>query len=148
MKAFVVDASVALKWILLEEHSELALVLLDGSFVLHVPNLVFAEFGNTLWKKSVRGELTPPQIDEAIALFQDVPLRAHRDRWLLKNATRITREKITRSTIVFTSRWPNPWKPQSSPPIGNSCRRSPIPHELCLLRTFYKPEFRLPERIR
>ena len=93
MKAFVVDASVALKWILLEEHSELALVLLDGSFELHVPNLVFAEFGNTLWKKSVRGELTPPQIDEAIALFQDVPLRVHRDRWLLKNATRIAREK-------------------------------------------------------
>lgn len=87
MKAFVVDASVALKWLLVEEHSETALVLLDGSFELHVPNLIFSEFGNTLWKKSIRGELNRDQVREAISLFQNLPLRVHRDRWLLERAT-------------------------------------------------------------
>ena len=74
MKAFVIDASVALKWLLVEEHSETALVLLDGSFELHVPNLIFSEFGNTLWKKSTRGELNRDQVREAISLFQNLPL--------------------------------------------------------------------------
>ncbi len=87
MKAFVVDASVALKWLLVEEHSETSLVLLDGSFELHVPNLVFSEFGNTMWKKRVRGELSQDQVREAISLFQSIPLRVHRDRWLLERAT-------------------------------------------------------------
>ena len=51
MKAFVVDASVALKWMLLEEHSELALVLLDGSFELHVDSPV-RSMGNIRWAGS------------------------------------------------------------------------------------------------
>lgn len=89
MKSFVVDASVALKWLLIEEHSDTALLLLDGSFDLHVPNLVFPEVGNTLWKKYARQELSRDQVREAITLFQNLPLRVHRDRWLLERATDI-----------------------------------------------------------
>ena len=48
MKLFVVDASVAVKWYVPEEHSEIALLLLDDNFSRIVPRLFFSEFGNIL----------------------------------------------------------------------------------------------------
>jgi predicted nucleic acid-binding protein len=47
----VVDASVAIKWYLPEIHSEDALRLIDEERELLVPDLVWSEVGNILWKK-------------------------------------------------------------------------------------------------
>ena len=58
MKLFVVDASVAVKWFVLEEHSDVSELLLDENFDLAVPRLFFSEFGNILWKKFTRHELS------------------------------------------------------------------------------------------
>lgn len=52
----IVDASVAFKWIFMEEGSEAAQALL-GRDNLKAPNLLLVELGNALWKKGMRGEL-------------------------------------------------------------------------------------------
>ena len=58
----VVDASVVIKWHVAEVHSDAALRLLgDDVPALHVPDLVFPEVGNILWKKVRRGDLTEEQ---------------------------------------------------------------------------------------
>jgi predicted nucleic acid-binding protein len=52
----VVDASVALKWLVEEEGSAEAEALLEQP--LAAPDLLAAEVGNVLWKKARRGELS------------------------------------------------------------------------------------------
>lgn len=54
----VVDASVAVKWYVQEEHSVNAERLLDGSFELNAPELICPEFGSIIWKKYRKGDLT------------------------------------------------------------------------------------------
>jgi predicted nucleic acid-binding protein len=57
VKKLVVDASVAAKWFLPEEHSEAALRLLQEGRELLVPDLIWAEVGNTLWKRRQKNEV-------------------------------------------------------------------------------------------
>ena len=55
----IVDANVVIKWHVAEVHSDAALRWLgDDVPALHVPDLVFPEVGNILWKKVRRGDLT------------------------------------------------------------------------------------------
>ncbi len=51
----VVDASVAVKWLLIEEGRPAAMALLAGSQPLVAPDLVLAEAANVLWKVARRG---------------------------------------------------------------------------------------------
>jgi predicted nucleic acid-binding protein len=60
----VVDASVALKWYVVEQESERAERLLHGSFRLHAPSLLKLELANAL-SENVRRQI----ITEAQALF-------------------------------------------------------------------------------
>jgi predicted nucleic acid-binding protein len=55
---FVVDASVAVKWFFSEVHEAAALRLVEGRHDLLVPDVFFAEFGNALWKRVTRSEIT------------------------------------------------------------------------------------------
>lgn len=57
MSAFVVDASVVVKWFVPEIHSDAARRLLTLQHEYFAPDLLFAETANTIWKK-IRGELT------------------------------------------------------------------------------------------
>ena len=51
-----------IKWHVAEVHTDAALRLLrDDAPVLHVPDLMFPEVGNILWKKIRRGDLTEEQ---------------------------------------------------------------------------------------
>ncbi len=47
----VVDASVAVKWFVPENHSDDAIRWLDARFRRHVPVLLLMEVGQTIWKK-------------------------------------------------------------------------------------------------
>jgi predicted nucleic acid-binding protein len=47
----VVDASVAVKWFVPENHSAEAVRLLDARFRRHIPVLLHTEVGQTIWKK-------------------------------------------------------------------------------------------------
>jgi predicted nucleic acid-binding protein len=51
----VVDASVAVKWFLVEPGDREALALLDGDEPLIAPELVVAEVVNAVWKRLVSG---------------------------------------------------------------------------------------------
>src|SRR5262245_27783673 len=71
---YVVDASVAVKWYVPEIYSVEAERLLDPAHDLHAPDLIIPEFGNILWKKSGRGELTAAQARKIIEAFIEVPM--------------------------------------------------------------------------
>jgi predicted nucleic acid-binding protein len=58
VKHFVVDASVAIKWYLREEHSAEADRLLDPQNELSAPDLLISEIGNILWKRVLRGDIS------------------------------------------------------------------------------------------
>jgi hypothetical protein len=62
MTSLVIDASVAIKWFLPEEHSISAIRLLEAGHELLAPDLIFAECGNVLWNKWLRQELQPEVI--------------------------------------------------------------------------------------
>ena len=52
---FVVDASVAVKWLVAEDQSDTADRLLDGSHELFAPRLMASEVGNALWREISSG---------------------------------------------------------------------------------------------
>ena len=71
----VVDANVAIKWLLPEEHSEAACSLLDRGLELRAPDLLWAESGNILWKKWRRKELTSEDVVELLPALRRFPIR-------------------------------------------------------------------------
>jgi predicted nucleic acid-binding protein len=76
----VVDASVAVKWVVDEPGSDHAVLLLDRLLV--APDLLCVECANILWKKVARRELTTDEADiaaEALegAEIEIVPMRPY-----------------------------------------------------------------------
>lgn len=73
MKRFVVDASVAVKWFVPEIHTEAAARILDGGHELLAPDLIVAEFGNTLWKKIRLREISIDEGRQIARGFRSIP---------------------------------------------------------------------------
>jgi predicted nucleic acid-binding protein len=71
----IVDASVAIKWVVPEEHSTAAYSLLREGSDLRSPDLLWAEAGNILWKKWRRKELTSQEAGEILTDLRQYPLR-------------------------------------------------------------------------
>jgi predicted nucleic acid-binding protein len=72
---FVVDASVAVKWFLPELHADAAQRLLDGGHALLVPDLLFAEAANLLWKRVRRQEITGEEAAATVQALGVLPLQ-------------------------------------------------------------------------
>lgn len=89
MTRVVVDASVALKWFVPEVLSDKSVALLDGSFELSAPDLLYPEFGNTLWKKVGRGELRIQEARAVLAGIRRVPIALAASSVLLEAALEI-----------------------------------------------------------
>ena len=66
----IVDASVAVKWLVDEADSQAAQRLLDSDEKLVAPDFVLIEVGNVLWKKAQRRQLGPEQ---AVAGIEALP---------------------------------------------------------------------------
>ena len=66
---WVVDASVAVKWVVPEALSDNADRLLASGEELVAPDLLPVEAANALWKKTTRKELAPREADQALALL-------------------------------------------------------------------------------
>ena len=89
MTRFVVDASVIAKWSFDEIHSEAASRLLTGPRELWVPDLVWSETGNIVWKKWRRNEITEEDGRTVLQSFKDLPLLIYPSRLLVDSAWEI-----------------------------------------------------------
>lgn len=89
MSALVVDASVAIKWIITEEDSALALRL-RHSYRIIAPQLIYAECTNILWKKVRRGEISTSIVSEFADLVADLDIDTASLRGLTALASRLS----------------------------------------------------------
>jgi predicted nucleic acid-binding protein len=74
MTGFVVDASVAIKWLVDEPLSAQAAKLLDDDLPLAAPELIYAEAANALWAIARRGRISAADVREALDMLADAPL--------------------------------------------------------------------------
>ena len=81
---WVVDASVAAKWLAPEADSALAEALLDDDLL--APDLLYAEVGNILWKKQMRGEMDAAAVPLAARWLLQAPLEVVDSASLLADA--------------------------------------------------------------
>jgi predicted nucleic acid-binding protein len=74
MNAVVTDASVAVKWVVAEEHSAQAAEILRCD-AIHAPAHWLAEATNALWAKVARGDLPPEEVVIRAAALRQAPVR-------------------------------------------------------------------------
>ena len=81
MSSFIVDASVAIKWLVDEPGADAAALLLDHP--LAAPDLIGPECANVLWKKVMRAELSAPEAEAMGAALEkaDIVLHPTRRHW-------------------------------------------------------------------
>ena len=84
---WVVDASVAAKWLAPEPESPLADALLDDDLI--APDLLYAEVANILWKKQTRGEIEAATVTAAARWLLQLPLQIHAGASLFAEAVRL-----------------------------------------------------------
>jgi predicted nucleic acid-binding protein len=68
----VVDASVALKWVLAEPGQAAAEALLDEDLI--APSLWLLEAANALWRRNLRGELGVDEAEERLSELFNAPV--------------------------------------------------------------------------
>ena len=73
MSRIVVDASVAAKWVLREQHAAMARQVLATKELL-APHLLWAEVGNILWKHQRRRQSSTEEVRRMLAEFQRLPV--------------------------------------------------------------------------
>lgn len=86
MSHIVVDASVAIKWLVDEDGTDDALIILERA-KLSAPDLLVAECANILWKKVRRGELSEDEASIAARLLEQTDVEILPTRHLLSSAT-------------------------------------------------------------
>ena len=96
MSRFVVDASVAVKWLVPEIHAEAAGRVLRSRHELLAPDLIWAEVGNILLKKFRCGELAGETARDLLQDFQRAPLQIAASQTLMPAAWNIA-ERYDRS---------------------------------------------------
>ena len=84
--AFIVDASVVVKWVLAEADSAAAIAL--GQYRLLAPDLLDIECASVLWKAARRGELLPAEAEERLALIAEAAIERLPNPVLLPGAMR------------------------------------------------------------
>ena len=82
----IIDASVLIKFFVPEVLSSKAEQLLarveEGSVKLFAPDLIYAEAGNTLWKKHRLKELAQSEVGKIIDLIISIPLKVEPSKTL------------------------------------------------------------------
>ena len=81
---WVVDASVAAKWLAPEAESAQAEALLDSELI--APDLIFPEVTNILWKKHARGEMDAATANAAARWLTQVPFQVVESITLVSDA--------------------------------------------------------------
>ncbi|HEY3197873.1 MAG TPA: type II toxin-antitoxin system VapC family toxin [Nitrospirales bacterium] len=83
MIRLVVDASVAVKWLVPESHAEAAGRILTSNYELLAPDLIWAEVGNVIWKKWRRREVSGEVAGDLLRDFHRYPLQTFASRALM-----------------------------------------------------------------
>lgn len=91
---WVVDASIALKWVIPEVLSDRADRVRDGENDILAPDLLLVEVANALWKKTTAGEVTPRDADEAFDLVTRSGIHLHSTVPLLPRAMQMARRLV------------------------------------------------------
>lgn len=86
--ALVVDASVAVKWLVVEEDSADARHLLDDE-ELHAPRLLVSEVANAVWRKVRLDQVDRGAAGQLLATMSDMPVRWHADETICADAIRL-----------------------------------------------------------
>jgi predicted nucleic acid-binding protein len=89
MTLLVVDASVVVKWFFPEPSADAARALLDTPTRFAAPDLVFAEVGNTIWKRVRARELDPQSARRMVSDVAKIAIDPVPSRALLKDAAAI-----------------------------------------------------------
>lgn len=84
----VVDASVAIKWVVPETDADLAVAIRHNRMA--APDLLMAECANILWKKFTRSEISSEFVDTAAAILQRADVELVPMRSLLQAAAKLS----------------------------------------------------------
>ena len=87
--SLVVDASVAVKWLVAEEESDAAHRLVASDEDLHAPRLLASEVANAVWRKARLGEVERSRAGALIAMVPAMPVRWHMDEEVCADAIRL-----------------------------------------------------------
>lgn len=99
MRQAVVDASVAAKWVVEEEYSAKAALLLEFD-ALHAPDHWLAEAINVLWSKVFCGDLTAAHAADRMTLLMRAPIVGTRIASLMPRAFTIS---AARTVTIYDS---------------------------------------------
>ena len=88
MTLLVIDASIAVKWVIEEEGTPEALTIRSRAKLI-APDLLIAECANILWKKVARRELLREEALVAASLLEKADIELYPMRSLLASATRL-----------------------------------------------------------
>jgi predicted nucleic acid-binding protein len=87
----VVDASIAVKWFVTEEHSDLAVEVLRNNELI-APDLLWPEIGNIIWKKVNCSELIEKDAASILELFLKAPVTRYSSAGMIPIALEIALE--------------------------------------------------------
>jgi predicted nucleic acid-binding protein len=90
-EALVIDASVAVKWLIEEDGTPEALALRRRAKLI-APDILAAECANIFWKKVQRGELSQEEALLAARLLQAAEIELMPTRFLMEAAMRVAIE--------------------------------------------------------
>ncbi|MCY7347334.1 MAG: type II toxin-antitoxin system VapC family toxin [Pyrinomonadaceae bacterium] len=76
MKNLVVDSGITVKWFVEESDSNIAQLIYDeyesGNLSLLAPDLIYAEYGNIIWKKQIFQGISATEAEFACKKFQNI----------------------------------------------------------------------------
>ena len=93
--SWVVDAGVAMKWLVSEDHSDIADRVLASSDELHAPRLMASEIANAISRKARLGEIGRELAAVLAASVSNLPVLWHRDEELCANTYSLAMELNT-----------------------------------------------------
>ncbi|MYF08763.1 MAG: type II toxin-antitoxin system VapC family toxin [Rhodospirillaceae bacterium] len=85
----VVDASVAVKWLIAEDDSVAARKLAADGEELHAPRLMASEIANAVWRRARLGEIGRSEASAMIASVPGMPVRWSADETVCADAVRL-----------------------------------------------------------
>ncbi len=86
---FVVDASVAVKWLVVEEDADVARELATSGHDLHAPRLMASEVANAIWRKARTGGMERHAAGVLLDNLPDIPVRWSADEFVSADAVRL-----------------------------------------------------------